>query len=332
MKQKAISPVDDYFKKIDLEKKEDEIIKSISHKTGFVLKKIIYKSRYFTKGVGAFVMKGEIKRVKVVVKVQGPKPEIDEIDMIKNFEKQNKSKLIRAPRIIKYFPRKIDQEWEVIIMEDVVGKKIIESGKLASKKQIKEFFDIWEEYKKNCVNRAWLNKPNKNFSYSSSFNKLIKIRKDSKGKELIRLEDEKLIKKTVLFLDEKFKKNEFVFLHGHLSCHDLIKSKGKIVLFSNLFWKYRWPLYDLVFAYEWYLLSIAHEDIEKIKEQMKWWKKRMSNTKEAKKQSKKYYLALLERMVVALNLDILMVPKPEDRKKMKGILIEEIKKTKNLLN
>lgn len=29
MKQKAISPVDDYFKKIDLEKKEDEIIKSI---------------------------------------------------------------------------------------------------------------------------------------------------------------------------------------------------------------------------------------------------------------------------------------------------------------
>ncbi|MBU4210166.1 hypothetical protein KKC08_02280 [Patescibacteria group bacterium] len=332
MKQKAISPVDDYFKKIDLEKKEDEIIKSISQKTGFVLKEIIYKSRYFTKGVGAFVMKGEIKKEKVVVKVQGPKPEINEIDMINNFKKQNKSKLIRAPRIIKYFPRKIGQEWEVIVMEDVKGKKIIESGKLASKRQIKEFFDVWEEYKKNCVNKAWLSRPEKNISYFSSFSKLVKIREDSEGKELIKVEDEKLIKKTVLFLDRKFKKIEPVFLHGHLSCHDLIKFKGKVVIFSNLFWKYRWPLYDLVFAYEWYLLSIAHENIEKIKKQIEWWKEVMSNTKEAKKQSKNYHLALLERMTAALNLDILMIAEIKDRKKMKTILIKEIKRIRKLFN
>lgn len=316
---KAISITDDFFKGIDLAKKEKEIISFLSKKINFFPQNILWRSLYWGKGIGAFHINGVYQGKKALAKIQGAKPNISEVIMIKEFEKQNKSKIIRAPKIYHHLPWEKKRGYEVIIMEKVDGEYIVKSGQKATLKQIKDFFFLYEEYRDKCLNKPWLPAPKKISYYQEYFSKWKKIRKKIDKERFINQKDEKIIEKIASYLDKKI--NNFEFSHNHLSVYDIKKiTPTTVALFSNLFWSWRWPLYDLVFGYQWFILTLSYLPEKEILRQIKLWQTIMEKTKQAKNNPQAYKLALLERTLAAYNLDILMIQDKKNREKMKKIL------------
>jgi hypothetical protein len=85
---------------------------------------------------------------------------------------------------------------------------------------------------------------------------------------------------------------------------------GEVILFSNLFWRYRQPLYDAVFAQHWHILnlsSLKNLDQTCITDQHQLWLKYLHHLPQTqgKHRHQYLYLALLERAAASLNLDIL---------------------------
>jgi hypothetical protein len=326
MGHQAISVSDDYFRKIDLKPREETIIKEIQDQFPFTPEKIVWESKYYNTGIGAFHVSGMWEGNKpAILKVQGAKTEISEAEMIHAFEKQNKSTLVRPPQIYTYLPWDDKKQYEALVMEHVQGEFIVEHSQPANREQIQEFFRVIDEYRRNCVNEPWLDKPEKT-SYKEAFmNKKRKIRLDHPEKDIVTKEDDELVLKMIDFLDTEIGKEELFFTQGHVSVYDLIKYKNQVVMFSNLFWTYRWPLYDFVFGYMWLMMEIAHLSEQEIKAQMQLWQEEMKQTETVKKYPEKVLnIALLERAVGAFNLDFLLIPEKRDKFKMQSILGEEI--------
>lgn len=101
---------------------------------------------------------------------------------------------------------------------------------------------------------------------------------------------------------------------------------NKYYLFSNLFWGFRWPYYDAVFGFMWYLLGLANFEKEKIIDQIHLWHKFIFKVN--KKEKDLISLALIERYLAALNLDVLMINDEKKIIKMKEILFTQLKNLK----
>ena len=119
--------------------------------------------------------------------------------------------------------------------------------------------------------------------------------------------DVKLIDRVIKILTDKYQGVEWEFQHGHLSDSDFYEvPDGQIVVLSNLYWSWRAPFYDAVFAYHWHIYHLADiKDIslEKIEEQRKLWLDKIFEL--FGKDNRLLKLALLERAVAGLNLDAL---------------------------
>src|SRR3989344_1633045 len=89
----------------DLADREKEILDDVFKTTGFVAKKLMDRSSWWTsKEIGAFRYVGEYKGKKAVLKIQGVKSNTSEIYMIKSFQKANKSKILRPPHLYYFLP------------------------------------------------------------------------------------------------------------------------------------------------------------------------------------------------------------------------------------
>lgn len=120
--------------------------------------------------------------------------------------------------------------------------------------------------------------------------------------------DEKIIRQAVEVLTKNPKWLRLEFAHGHFSARDLFKVDSQIVVLSNLYWSWRTPYYDLIFAYHWFMYDLANVKNIKPKEvenQRKIWIKKMEEVAEDKTLLK---YALLERAAAGLNLDALSIP------------------------
>jgi hypothetical protein len=293
----------------DLDQRFDQIISEITDETGFILNGTVSTSNWWgSKTFGAFHCWGKFQNKRAVLKVQGVKPETSEIEMIGLFNAQNKSQLIRAPKLYLTIPWSNEKRYEVLVMEDVGDKKILNEP--TNNKEIKRFFEIYSEYRKKCRNKPWLLKP------GMSIGKMIKARFEKWRKSsleiypdhpLRRKDDVKLINRAIEILIEKYRGVEWEFQHGHLSDGDLYKvSGGQIVVLSNLYWSWRAPFYDAIFAYHWFiyhLVEISGITPEKIEGQKKMWLNEIFRL--FGKNNILLKLALLERAVAGLNLDAL---------------------------
>ena len=88
------------LEKSDLAEREKQVVEELSRKTGFTPSKLLGRSAWWgSKHIGAFHYLGKFEEKEAVLKVQGVKPETSEIHMINSFAEQNKSKIIRPPRL-----------------------------------------------------------------------------------------------------------------------------------------------------------------------------------------------------------------------------------------
>ncbi len=306
----TINNFQQFQSKVDLTSREKIILDTIAEKTDFVAQKCIWRSDYYGTGqVGAVHYLGQYQKQKAVLKIQAAKPDISECQMINSFAKQNKSEIIRPPLIYAKIDWNERLHFEALIMEYISGDKILDNHSLHKKQDIQKFFTLYHEYKTKCVTRPWIKLTDEKKVYLQKINQarqlMQKIKPDS---DLRHAEDIKLAKKAQIVLEKVWSIADWEFMHGHFSVHDLIKQNKQWVLLSNLFWKWKHPFYDLVFAYHWLMISqasVTDFKPEQLDEQRNLWLQQIKEqiNKSDEQQIRLLHAALLERALAALLVD-----------------------------
>lgn len=324
MKNKIINLTSDFFSGADLTSNETKILDEIIGKTGFKPEKNIWRSSYWgSKQIGASHWSGTFEGKSVVLKIQGAKPNTSEVDLIKEFAKQNKSKVIRPPIIYYTIPWNDIDKYEAIVAEYVQGEKVIEDGKLVTAQDVSNIMRLYKEYRKNCIPEdPWVEKPSKDINFEPVLDDLIAASvKAYPDNKLRNADDFDLARSAYKLLSGIYSNASIEFMHGHLSCKDLIyqdSTKKEVVLFSNLFWKWRYPYFDAVFAYHWFMYELAHvKNItpNEVESQRKIWLDEIFSITEASNSVTKTRLlnaALLERSVAGFIIDSFLCDPKKD--------------------
>lgn len=305
----------------DMSQKEHEVLTEIVEATAFIPQEAIWRSSYWgTNQIGAVHYKGKYNGQTSVLKIQGVKPEISEIFMIEEFTKQNRSKIIKPPLMLTSIPWNDEKGYEAFIAEFAEGEKVLKDGQLVDLVQIQRFFELYREYRDNCLPRIpWLPVPT-SVDFEEGMKRLVQLALKAYPDHPFREKsDFELVQSAAELLDQLYERVPLEFIHGHLSANDLVyKSKGnrEVILFSNLFWKWKHPFYDAIFAYHWFMFSLAKVDgitPEQVEEQRQLWFTQMDNlliTSSSIAQEKRLLkAALLERAAAGLLIDSFLVDK-----------------------
>lgn len=316
---------------LDLGPRWQEVLEEVVSKTGFFPdRELLRKSEWWRTGkIGAvhcpgFIEQGD-ERVRAVLKIQGTKPATSEAVMIKAFDEQDKSKIIRPPKIFLHLPWDKEKQYEAVLMEEVQGRPVI-TRHPATGEELDKFFEFYIEYRTNCRSKPWVAKPGE-WSYREQVRRWrAATEKQYQADNLKELEDEELAEKGIEIIEKNLSSANLEFVHGHFQPGDLILTNdGSVVLFSNLFWSWRIPFYDAVFGYHWWMLGMEHaqeltpELLEK--ERQRWLEKiyALPQVKSDSKNKRLVTLALLERAVPALMVDRFML----DADKPAAVIITE---------
>ncbi len=300
-----------FLKGADMSGREKEILADVVSRTEFKLKKIIQRSSYWgTKQIGAVHYQGTFKNKPAVLKIQGIKPKVSEIFMIENFGVQNRSKIIRPPRLFATVPWEETGEYEAFVMEHVRGRKVLQSGKLQTRENVRKFLDCYQEYRKNCLpKKPWLPKPVK-VNLDKDLQNLISASEKAYPNQPFRKpKDKELASKAISLLKKIYEDVSLEFIHGHFSVEDLIYQNKQVILFSNLFWKWKYPFYDAIFGYHWFIYELAHVKgitSDQVEKQRKIWLSELFDLPRVRKSAENLRLlkaALLERAVAGLIID-----------------------------
>lgn len=325
---------------LDITNIELNILTKVSE-IGFFPIKNIWRSSYWGKNLGASHWLGKYNDKRVVLKIQGAKPNISEVDMISNFELQNASNIIRAPKVLYHIPWRDKSGFEAIITDYISGKKVLADGKIANKNDISIFLNFYQEYRKNCIpSNPWIDRPRFSINFEEELDKLVVASIKAFPDNKLRTSDDlNLAKEVAKLLTKIYKKVNLEFMHGHFSCKDLIfedKERNKAVLFSNLFWKWRYPYFDAVFAYHWFMYELSRvKNItpNEIESQRKLWLDeiyKVTGANESNETKNLVCAALLERSVSGLIIDCFLC---DQKKKISKYLYESTKnETKRLIN
>lgn len=313
---KALDTTKAFQEGADMSDREQSILEHIVESTGFEPEKVIWRSSYYgTKQIGAVHYVGKFNNEEAVLKIQGVKPDISESYMIGQFAQQNRSRIVRPPKLFSTIPWSDDQGYEALLMEFVSGPKVLDGKKLQSKENIEEFYKVYQEYRQNCLpNKPWLPEPERP-NLQEVLEKIIANADKAYPNDPRRQPgDKELAAEAYKVLEEFYKDKPLMeFQHGHFSVEDLLRSGDEVVIFSNLFWKYRPPLFDAVFGYHWCILELNHvEDItpQQVDEQRELWQQAMMSVpfiKESEENQNFVKAVILERAVASFLLDSLLV-------------------------
>lgn len=198
-----------------------------------------------------------------------------------------------------------------MILEYVDGEHVLSSKQLQTDENIRKFLFYYQEYRKNCLpENPWLLKPEKP-DFIIELEKLkqisLKAYPDHPWRKLV---NNDLLFRAATRLNQVYSETNLTFLHGHFSVEDLIFQGKEVVLFSNLFWQWRYPFYDAVFGYHWFMFTLAEAaeiTPEKFNEQRRLWLKSLSELSVNEQESRLLKAALLERAIAGVIVDSLLM-------------------------
>lgn len=297
----------------DLARREKEALKDASGKLGFTPERLLDKSSWWnSKEIGAFRYVGKFNGKKAILKIQGVRPATSEIYMIQAFSKANQSKILRTPLLYSYLPWDDEKRYEALVLEFIEGKPIVNSP--TNENELSEFFNLRDEYRKNCVINPWIDKPQETLpeEIRNNFKKWREASFKLYPTHQFRIkEDEKLIDQAINILRRNYENVKREFQHGHFGVSDLLKNKnGEVIILSNLYWSWKPPFYDAVFGYHWFIYNLAklkNVTPEFIENQRGLWVSKINSLVKKEQDKKLLNLAFLERAAAGLNLDALSV-------------------------
>lgn len=299
-----------YFSADNIGDKRAALIRDASVKTGFLPDEIISTSHWWgSPQAGAFHCRGQFEHQSAVLKIQTVKPNTSEITMITSFDRSNQSQVIRPPHLYEFVPWDDVVGYEALVLEDVGSELLLPLP--ATEANLKQFFNAYRDYRLNCLQSPWLDKPEASISevIETRFSQWRKISFEIYPDHPLRQDDDgDLIDKTVSQLVDEYADVEPEFVHGHFSANDLFKVGDEIVVLSNLYWSWRPPLYDAVFGYHWAMLSLCNVEgvnPEMVDRQRQLWLAEIKSLPQTQTQvgSRMLDLALFERAAAGLNLD-----------------------------
>lgn len=313
----------------------DEILQEVSKDSGFVSNALISESRWWNSSeVGAKHYSGIIDGKEAVLKLQLVKIDSPEVEIIESYHKHNKSHHIRAPYIYYHKPWDVNKNYEAIVMEKI--DKISVVNYPSKLREIENFHFFFQEYKTNTdISKPWIEKPINQSVEETIINKFSKWKdmrnKVVKNPNVLSEKDENLIQKAVLKVASVYKNGvDLEFVHGHFGPQDLSSTgKDTAVVFSNLYWSWRYPYYDLVFSFHYFKFFLANTSIISTdiyrKNTQSWYEFMLSTAKKLDHFDERLFnTALLERLVAGLNLDYLNVG---SEKPLFFILLEDTRKS-----
>lgn len=294
----------------DLAEREQDILQKVSTQLGFQPEKLLLRSAWWSsKEIGAFHYKGQFEGKPAVLKVQGVKPEASEAYMISSFERVNKSRIIRPPHLYASLPWDDTERYETLVLEDVGEERIVHLPTIED--EVKRFFELFQDYRANCRQEPWLEKPESSISerIASNFRQWREASyKLYPNHPHRRKEDETLIDEAIDVLVKEYEGVEPEFQHAHFGEGDLYQVGDQVVVLSNLYWAWRAPFYDAVFGYHWFMYhlgsikGITPDQIERQRELQLSHIHQFAQTDDKKRLLN---LALLERATAGLNIDSL---------------------------
>jgi len=318
-----------YFKQNDFSQREKEVLEQILKETGFKPKKEIFRGIIYEKNkVGSLIYKGEYKKKSAVLKLQGLEPEIDEVEMINKFMRQNMSLLVRAPILYFYKKWSKGRGYGFQISEYINAPKIFEMP-FATKEEMEEFGKFYQDYRTLALTIPWLKPATKN-SLEFTLKRIENWRKISEYKKRLKKEDYiPFLEKFDSLAKEHFLSIPLIFCHRHITANDIYKmSDNSFVLFSNLFWSYCSQWYELAFniwACMQHIRNIDYSFKEWINYVEKWRQcyYQIPVVKKDKDFDRKLNIILLERTMGAILVDIGVndfYDKPENKKYFRHLL------------
>jgi len=208
--------------------------KEIIKKTGFILDKEIYRGNYYSPNkIRNLIFDGHYKKKPAILKLYDDPRLTDEPVAQDNFNKNNKSKILKAPQIYRYQMVSLKKGW--LIME-----KLPENGFFLKQplnpSDRKEFLELYLEYRKKSPNRSTRqlvlveNLPAHQF-HILRINHWFQLANDKEA-ELIMAGKTPVLKpkdfipkyeKCLKLINKEFKNRKMIWCHGHFKPHEIFK-------------------------------------------------------------------------------------------------------------
>ncbi len=300
-----------YFDQPNFADREKEVLDRIVAETGFVPEKEIFRGKiYDANKVGSLIYGGKYENNPAVLKIQGLKPEVDEIDIVNSFNAQNTSERVRLPRIYSGKKWNEQDEYGYLLQEQVGGTKIYQPP-FASAAGMQDFVELYEEYRAECLHKPLFEKtPDEQNSLDFATRRVLKWSKIAESKGDLTDPKKEMLERFLAAAKDHLPSMSMDFMHGHLTYDDISKvSPDEYVLMSNLFWSYRPEYYDTTFHLWAGIKSVRDTSvtIDQIEKYLQEWVEKYK-TVEAIKQDpdfeRKFNMNLVERCMGAVLVDI----------------------------
>jgi len=294
----------------DLYHKERQILSRVVKKTEFEVEKEIFRGKvYDDKKVGSILYKGSYKGRDAVLKIQGLQVDIDEIEIIRKFEAQNKSKIIHAPKIFvhKRWDKKAGYGFTISEYSTAVP---IFKRPFASAAQTKEFGRFYQEYRTKAVTKDFLERP-KGDTLAGSLAKVDYWRKLCENKGILKLEDyAPYLMRYYPLAAKHLPTIPITMSHNHITPEDVLRNKdGSFVLMSNLFWGHSYQYNELAMNvwHCWMAIRDTSYTYEQLLKYVKGWiaaYKRIPIVKADKDFDRKFAMQMLNRSIGTILADL----------------------------
>jgi len=291
---------------------EDEarvLTEKIAKEIGFAIGNKIFAGKIYDQDkIGSYIARGGFDGKPAVLKMQLLELPVDEVDIIRKFNEQNLSKIIRLPEIYINKPFEREKGYGYVVSE-YIGYPFIYQKSFTTETEKNDFLFFYEEYRKHCLNKPFTSR-NEHIDSSADFLKErvekwtnIAIAKNDLTSLALEIKND-----FIKILDGGVDFVKFDFQHGHLTQFDIYRGKNEYVLLSNLFWAYKPEWYDTTFHLWGGIknntdLSITSKKVINYIEDWRRSYHSISVIKEDKLFNKKFTLLLLERCVGALIVD-----------------------------
>jgi len=210
----------------------------VAGENGFVIEEKIYQGEYYTADkIRNAVFSGVYQNKPAVLKIYDDPRLTDEPISLKSFNKQNKSKILKAPELYNYQIVSLQKGW--LIMEKLPEGKFFQPP--LNKSEKKEFLNVYLEYRQNFPTIPFRklalieNLPANKF-HLFRINRWLNLANNREAEEVILKNNLPILipkqfiprfKKGCQIIDQEFSERKKIWCHGHFKPKEIFKVKDK---------------------------------------------------------------------------------------------------------